>query len=695
MKKITLLLSLLIAISGYVTGQRITGKVTDAQTGEPIQDAAVVRLKTGDGTVTDGNGRYELSLNEGKQTIEIRFVGYASQRKEITAASGQQITLDVKLVPEIFQQEQIVVTANKVSMNRNNVPMNVSIINQLQIEQSTESNILPVISSQIPGLFVTERGVTGFGLAGGSAGKISIRGVGGSEASFPVLLLIDGQPQFMGMMGHAIPDSYVSSDIEKVEVVKGPASILYGTNAMGGALNLITRQQKEDGLTIRGRLMYGSFNTQKYSASAGYRKNRLSVLASYNHDQTDGDRPNSNFNIDNGYVKVGYEISPNVMVDANASHSSFKAYDPGSIYHPNPSVFDNKSQWVDIERSNVYFTLSNKFDIAEGGIKAYYMTGDHDIYDGWKSNDENMGMSIYQGLRFFENNLLSIGFEMKKYGGRGTAASLGQRSGEWITVDEAGAYAIMQHTLFDRLTLNAGARYDNHSLFGGQWVPQFGAAFNAAHQTILKASVAKGFRNPSVRELYLFPPANNGLLPETMWNYEFTVSQGFKQGRGQTEITVFKAEGNNMILVVPNPTPPPPVKNQNSGSFSHYGLEAAVRYRIARKLNINTSYSYLNMDTPKVASPEHQFYLGGNYHLGKFDVAASLQYIGNLYTRVTPVDQMVKNSFTLVSSKINYHLNSSFTFFVSGENLLNQEYQMQYGYPLPGMTLFTGLNISL
>jgi outer membrane cobalamin receptor len=695
MKKITLLLSLLMVISGYVAGQRVTGKVTDAQTGEPIQDAAVIRLKTGTGAVTDNSGRYELNLNEGKQTIEFRFIGYASQRKEVNATSGQQIILDVELVPEIFQQEQIVVTANKVSMNRNNVPMNVSIINQLQIEQSTESNILPVISSQIPGLFVTERGVTGFGLAGGSAGKISIRGVGGSEASFPVLLLIDGQPQFMGMMGHAIPDSYVSSDIEKVEVVKGPASILYGTNAMGGALNLITRQQKEEGLSIRGRLMYGSFNTQKYSASAGYRKNRLSVLASYNHDQTDGDRPNSNFNIDNGYVKVGYEISRHIMVDANASHSSFKAYDPGSIYHPNPSVFDNKSQWVDIQRSNVYFTLSNKFDIAEGGIKAYYMTGDHDIYDGWKSNDENMGMSIYQGLRLFENNLLSVGFETKKYGGRGTAATLGQRSGEWITVDEAGAYAIMQHTLFDRLTLNAGVRYDDHSLFGGQWVPQFGAAFNAAQQTILKAAVAKGFRNPSVRELYLFPPANAGLLPETMWNYEFTLSQGFKEGRGQAEITVFKAEGDNMILVVPNPTPPPPVKNQNSGSFSHSGIEAAVRYRIARKFNLNTSYSYLNMDTPKVASPEHQFYLGGNYHLGKFDLAASLQYIGNLYTRVAPADQMVKNSFTLVSSKINYHLNSSFTFFVSGENLLNKDYQMQYGYPLPGATLFMGVNISL
>lgn len=695
MRKVLLIAILLTSMAGFTSGQEVKGRITDAQTGEPLKDAAIISLKSSKGVVSGADGKYTLPVTPEKQIVEIRYIGYAGYRKEINPAEGEVITLDAALVPEIYRQEQIVVTANKVGMNRNNVPMNVSIINQLQIENSSESNILPVISAQIPGLFVTERGVTGFGLAGGSAGKISIRGVGGSDASFPVLLLIDGQPQFMGMMGHAIPDSYVSSDLEKVEVVKGPASILYGTNAMGGAINLITRRQKEEGLSVKGRLMYGSFNTQKYSASAGYRKNRLSLLVSGNHDTTDGDRPNSDFKINNGYVKIGYEISDHFLIDANASHSSFKAYDPGSIYHPNPSVFDNKSQWVDIERSNVYFTLSNQYEKAEGGIKAYYMQGDHDIYDGWKSNDENMGMSIYQGLRLFDNNLLSLGFEMKKYGGRGTAATLGQRSGEWITVDERGAYAIMQHTLFSRFTLNAGVRYDDHSLFGGQWVPQFGAAYEVTPATHLKASVAKGFRNPSVRELYLFPPANSALLPENMWNYEFTVSRTFAQNRGQAEVTVFKAEGDNLILVVPNPTPPPPVKNQNSGTFSHYGFEIDTRYRIVRRMNLNAGYSYLNMDTPKVASPEHQFHLGGNYHLGKFDISANLQYIGNLYTRVAPADQMVKNSYTLLGSKVSYHLTKNITLFASGENLLNQAYQLQYGYPMPGITLFTGMNISL
>ncbi len=695
MKKLFWIITLIFCSSIHLNGQSIYGKISDALTGEPLKDAAIIMLSTGEGTVSDEVGNYSLGTAIGKLIVEVRFIGYVPQRREIFIEQGKKELHDFKLVPEIYQQEQIVVTANKVGMNRNIVPMNVTVINQLQIENSSESNILPVISSQVPGLFVTERGVTGFGLAGGSAGKISIRGVGGSDATFPVLLLIDGQPQFMGMMGHAIPDSYVSSDIEKVEVVKGPASILYGTSAMGGAINLITRRQKEEGFSARGRIMYGTFNTQKYSASAGYKHNRFNILASANHDQTDGDRPNSDFNINNGYIKIGYEINPHIMVDANASFSKFKAYDPGSIYHPNPSVFDNKSQWVDIERSNVYFTLSNQFNISEGGLKTYYMNGVHDIYDGWKSNDENMGISLYQGLRLIENNLLNVGAEMKKYGGRGTAPSLGQRSGEWITVNEAGAYAIMQHTLFDRLTLNAGIRYDNHSVLGDNWVPQFGVAFTALQHTILKASVSKGFRNPTVRELYLFPPANEALLPETMWNYELTLSQGFANQRVVAEITVFNAEGENLIMVVPNPTPPPPVKNQNTGTFSHHGIEADIRYRMVRKLNLQVSYSYLNMDTPKVASPEHQFFLGGNYHYRKFDFSAGIQHIGNLYTRVSPANQMVKNSFSLLNSKINYNFNRYLTLFVSGENLLIQDYQLQYGYPMPGITLFTGLNISL
>ena len=98
---------------------------------------------------------------------------------------------------------------------------------------------------------------------------------------------------------------------------------------MGGVINIITKKQSEEGLTGNARLMYGSFNTQKYRVSSGYRKNKFSVFASVNHDQTDGHRDNSDFKITNGYLKTTYELSKNLTATADFSLANFDASDPG------------------------------------------------------------------------------------------------------------------------------------------------------------------------------------------------------------------------------------------------------------------------------------------------------------------------------------------------------------------------------
>ena len=109
--------------------------------------------------------------------------------------------------------DEVVVTGNRTLVNRNNVPMNITVVGRSEIENSSESALLPVLSERVPGLFVSERGITGFGVASGAAGGISIRGIGGSPNT-QMLVLIDGHPQFMGLMGHPLPDAYVASDVE-------------------------------------------------------------------------------------------------------------------------------------------------------------------------------------------------------------------------------------------------------------------------------------------------------------------------------------------------------------------------------------------------------------------------------------------------------------------------------------------------
>ncbi|MDD2584866.1 MAG: TonB-dependent receptor plug domain-containing protein, partial [Bacteroidales bacterium] len=138
---------------------------------------------------------------------------------------------------------RVVVTANKARVNRSNVPLTISVIERAEIETAGGSSVLPVLSQLVPGLFVTQKGMLGFGVASGSAGVINIRGVGqGSK----VLMLFDGQPQWAGVFGHSIPDLYLSSDVERVEVIRGPGSLMYGSNAMGGVVNIISRSNLID-----------------------------------------------------------------------------------------------------------------------------------------------------------------------------------------------------------------------------------------------------------------------------------------------------------------------------------------------------------------------------------------------------------------------------------------------------------------
>ena len=150
------------------------------------------------------------------------------------------------ILQDTINLDEVIVTGTTVKVNKRNVPMAVSVVNNLQIAESNESALLPILNGRVPGLFVTERGVMGFGVATNAAGQISIRGIGGSPTT-GVLMLIDGHPQFMGIFGHPLPDSYIASDVERVEVIRGPGSILYGSNAMGGVINIITKKrQKKD-----------------------------------------------------------------------------------------------------------------------------------------------------------------------------------------------------------------------------------------------------------------------------------------------------------------------------------------------------------------------------------------------------------------------------------------------------------------
>ena len=145
-----------------------------------------------------------------------------------------------------LELDPVVVTGTRWEQQKSRVPGSISVVSREAIEQSGHTNILPVLAHQVPGVFLNDRGVIGYGVGPGSGGNISIRGISGTPNT-RVLVLIDGQPQYMGIFGHPIADAYSATDVERVEVLRGAASLLYGSNALGGAINIITRRPQQEG----------------------------------------------------------------------------------------------------------------------------------------------------------------------------------------------------------------------------------------------------------------------------------------------------------------------------------------------------------------------------------------------------------------------------------------------------------------
>jgi outer membrane receptor protein involved in Fe transport len=612
-----------------------------------------------------------------------------------TSLHAQSLTTDT------IEIEEVVVTGTKMEVARRNVPLTVSLVPREILEQTTESALLPVLSEEIPGLFVTERGITGFGVAGGAAGQLNMRGLGGNPTT-QVLILLDGHPQFMGLMGHHLPDAYVTSDAERVEVIRGPASFLYGSNAFGGVINIITKKQKQDGLEANARLQYGSYNTQKYMGSMGYKKKKFNLFASFNHDRTDGHRDTSDFKISNGYVKAGYRFNEHFNLFADFNLAGYETADPGMAGGP-------AGDRIDILRGKTSLSLENKSENLEGAVKMYYNFGDHKISGGWHSVDRMTGLMVYEGMKLFPGNMLTLGIDYMNYGGKGSPITTVLRDEEgnvimpptfelspvndtWIDMNNTGVYATVQQNLWQQLILNGGLRYEMNATYGNEWIPHLGISWNPGATTTLKASISKGYRAPSIRELYLFPPANDRLVPERMVNFELGWIQFWMKGRVKTELTTFMSDGQNLIVMVP-PVAPPPPQYKNSGEFNNKGIEFLLNYQPVEGLRLHTNYTFIHMKNPLPGTPGQNLFLSGSYRIKKWQFRIKLQCIFDLYNDTGQGMEVVENDYQLLGARIGYQATRFLSVYLAGNNLLDQQYQINYGYPMPGINFMGGVGL--
>ena len=609
-------------------------------------------------------------------------------------------TSNGKLIDPI-QIHEVVVTGTRNETDIRHLPMTISVIDRKQIEQSMQPSILPILTQQVPGLFITARGIMGYGVSGGAAGGMSLRGIG--SGSGRLMVLIDGHPQYMGLMGHPIADAYQSLMAERVEVLRGPASVLYGSHAMGGVINIVTRQLHEEGVKTNLNLGYGSFNTLQSEVTNRIRKGGFTSLISGSYNRTDGHRRNMGFEQYGGYAKLGYEFSPywNIRGDVNVTH--FNASQPGEV--TDPMIDADQS----ITRGMTSVAVENRYERTSGAVSFFYNWGDHWINDGYTANpddknnpkpyrfdshDDMMGISWYQSAQLFTGNRLTAGVDYYRFGGKAQNRYVeGERNGEREHIvdkvqHEIAGYIDFRQDISHWLTLDAGIRIDHHSHIGTEWIPQAGLSFHLPGSIELKASAGKGFRYPTIREMYMFPPKNPDLRPESMWNYELAFAQRLLDGRLSYGINVFYIDGKNLIVAVPRAGATP--LNMNTGKIDNTGVEVEAAYRIHPHWSVETNYSYLHMDNPVLGAPEHKFYAGAMFSKNRWTVSTGLQYVANLYT---DVDHVQTEDFVLWNINGSFKVTEWFDIWARGENLLAQRYEINAGYPMPKATIMAGINV--
>ena len=621
-------------------------------------------------------------------------------------------------VMDTVRLREVVVDDRHTSEEMHNLPQSVTQLWHETLTAEHQPSVMPTLNRLVPGLFVPARGMMGYGVNSGGAGGIVVRGL--SSGVGQMLVCIDGEPQYSGIYGHSVADFLQSHAIESVSVLRGPASALYGNNAMGGVLNIVTRQATQlfprkvaSNVTVGA----GSYGTVQAEATNQVNNGRFSSTVSAQYNRSDNHRPNMGFQQAGGMVKLGYRFNRHWRATATADVNYFYTQLPGTVNQP---MTDNE-QWI--VRGAANLTLHNNYGArpvrsllrgrwpisTHGAISFYTNFGKHKIDDGtadpvnapstryFRSRDNVAGVSAWQTFGFFRGNNTTFGLDYQHIYGH--AYYTDKQTGNEITIptpkasgtshrNEVGAYVDFRQQATDWLSLQATLRVDHHSVAGTELVPQGALLFKPMKDGELKASVSKGFRNPTMRELYLYPVSTTDLGPERLMNYELSWKHWVMAGRLSYGVNVFYMKGWDIIQ--------PAMVNgarvyANVGDVENVGVEAQLDYHICSHWSLATNHSYLHMEQPVLSAPTYKGYLGARFREGRWSAQAGVQFVAGLYTQVGANEQ--KENFCLLSASVNHRVWKGLSLWLRGETLLGyRNYEVIQGYPMPHASLMAGVS---
>lgn len=623
---------------------------------------------------------------------------------EETASGGEQSTEGV------FRFREIVVKDKK------DQPGTVSVLGEKEVKRSTKTDLIGVISENVPSFHTGQNRMMGYGISGSNSAHMSIRGMGvsswGPTTGFPIY--VDGFSTEAHIYSHPMPDVLGMKNIERIEVYHGPQPALFGSGAMAGAVNIITKRQEVDGYNT---IVSGSYGTDNTTDDYMQHRGKIGIIdygVSYNFRHTDGHREEeingtectSEFTSHNGTARFGVQLGEHFYANVNSYIAHFKMHDPG----PTNRVFSTTDLEVfDVTRGGGSLSVHNTFEKAEGFVQVAYNQGNHKITEpanntvSFQSVDRTYTAKLQETLKVIDGNRITVGGEYKKYGGDITDDTYtGKLEDEYLT--DLSGYGLVSQQITRYFLLSAGGRYTDNNEYGGYSAYQGGIIFTPLKITKIFANAAKGFNIPGIR--YRFNQvgpsidANSDLEPEICYSYEAGIEQtlfdNFTFG-----VTGYKMYYQNRISIVS-------MKWQNSEDDINYGgMEVFGRYTYKDITGLRIAYSFIDNDYSIGGSknylsyvPRHKMVCGVFGTLYNFYAGVNGEYVRTIYQEYP---KFKLDNYFVLNAKLAYTFLQRYQVFVNLNNITDQQYTTFirsnkagtiYGdYDVPGFNMLAGLTV--
>jgi outer membrane cobalamin receptor len=697
---------------------RISGVVTDPE-GSAVADAQVdAESIPAEGSpvhgVAGGDGRFTLTLPQGRYRVTIARDSFAAAEQEITIAAGETRELQVRLALEPLSSK-VVVTAQALPLDADSSPAPVTILTREQIDQR--------VATSLPDLLATQPGFS-LGRTGPEGGSASLFLDGGNSNYTKVL--VDGVPA--NIPGGLIDFSNFTLDnIEKIEVVHGAESALYGSDAMDGVIQIFTRRGTTRIPEFTASADGGTFDTGHGGAELSGLLGRFDYSAAVADLETDGQGPNDAFRNRTLSGNFGWRISDTARISLALRDNDSQAGTPGQTLIQPANLTDTVSLHDFNAGVHAEFTTGSHWHHQLSATEAYFREFNFDPFTPtfYQYNRADFGG---QSTYLWKGFGVTAGYEYEIENG-----FLSTTADEGLSLAETHARRNNQAGFLDvrwepiaRLTLNAGARAEDNADFGTRVMPRAGASYvlriapGAFGDTRLLASYGQGIVEPRFDQSYGTDPCfpgNPNLLPDQSRTVHAGLEQKLASDRVRVTADYFDSSFHNIVSflsVAPSAACLAAGAPFGAGTFFNTDLARARganlsgEARITRWLSASASYTYDSTRT--LSAPTNPADVDPNYlpgsrllrrpvHSGNLSLNANYwrmnwnisgYFTGQRFDYNFP-GQIIDPGYALLNLAASYNVARGFSLYGRINNLANKPYEEAYGFPALGREFRIGV----